>query len=478
MFVGSSQLKFAFLFLACALMGIFLTPENYLALLVFLALGGCFLFLSMSAKFTVLSLLAFFPLGIGPWANKEILLIECIAPLVLINVVIVVIMRKLTLILRKALVFLIPLGVFLLIVLYHFLLHPVSAEVLGEHSTHNRGLRLYYTVMVSLCIYLSSLWITSYYTIRANLWLRWIVFFSISLGVIRLASYLCGIEVPFLYGTFGYAGEPFHSPGGLIHRIGGLDTVGMIGLPALIAMYYGRKLDLLGILGFNILIVLTLAGGGRTQAIAMLGTIFVYMIAVNKRAITSFTMVLLGGVLVAFLTLSTLNLPKQFQRLTSFGGSFGETDPYREATFKTYWETFLEHPIAGKGFGEMKLYGLEREYESFVLVQIVGGGHGAYVSMLAIFGLVGIFFLVNLLIGTIVFGFRVIQDRNTKFRISFPGDANLAVFSILYILNASLRYISGYAGYDDFALFIVAGMVCGLRSKQCDALFERNQEIN
>jgi len=66
-------------------------------------------------------------------------------------------------------------------------------------------------------------------------------------------------------------------------------------------------------------------------------------------------------------------------------------DPYRMSTYQYYLNIFMEHPFWGKGIVPYTNF-VHAPNRIFTDMQLIGGGHGAYLSVLAIFGVGGVFF--------------------------------------------------------------------------------------
>jgi hypothetical protein len=458
---------FSFFGLVIGLLFLMHNPLIVLGAAIFLL---CAAYFSLRTKFVILSIGALYPFSVGTIAGKDILLIEAIAPVLFLIIVYHLVKGRYTLFPKEARLFLVMLLLFLVCVVYHFFLHPVSAQIFGVSSESSRGLKLYYSIFISLMVYLSSLWYFSYYFAENtgnSRWLKLVVLISIAAGVIRLISYFFNVEMPFLSGTFRYAEAVgfSHSATNVAHRIGGLDTVSLVGFPALIACYYRRKLDVSAAICFALLAGLTIAGGGRSQLFGLLLSFVVYFLLINRKR----SVILIPIIVVAFLTanlaLKSINMPQQFRRLQSVSADFAEMDPFRSATFEAYWQCFRKSPLFGKGIGYVGAASVSKEYQEFVAVQLIGGGHGAYMSMLAIFGAIGLSFFVVFLFGGMIVSFKLLMCGRKSGLFADIDSDNLLVFSLLYLLIVSVVYTAGNAGYEVTGFFFVLGMVCGLKRR-------------
>jgi hypothetical protein len=427
----------------------------------------CTVYFSLRTKFIILFIAALYPFSMGTVAGKDILLIEAIAPVLFLSIGYHLIKARDAFFPKGARLFLLMLLMFLGCVAYHFIVHPVSAEIFGVSSEYNRGLRIYYTIFISSIVYLSSLWYFSYFYRGNRPWLRLVLLISIAVGLIRLISYFSNVEIPFLAGTFRYSEDSAASVSKVAHRIGGLDTVSLVGFSALLASYHRKKLDVFACTCFLLLAGLTIAGGGRMQLFGLFLSFVVYFLLINRKRAIILVPIIVATVLTANFALKSINMSHQFSRLQSVSTNLAEADPYRSATFEAYWECFRKSPIFGKGIGYVGVAPVDKEYQEFVTIQLIGGGHGAYMSMLALFGAIGASFFVVFLFGGLFIAYKLLLDKQKRaFLDHIDGADNFLVFSFLYLVVVSVRYTVGYAGYDDTSLFFLVGMIGGVKHRE------------
>ena len=139
------------------------------------------------------------------------------------------------------------------------------------------------------------------------------------------------------------------------------------------------------------------------------------------------------------------------------GGGFAEQDTFRSVTYDYYIKSFLANPLFGKGIGYSPgiIVGSSRESD-FVYQQLMQGGHGAYLSMLGIWGLGGLGFLISMLGGGIY---------NSILLIKMKQHEQLGVFCFFYLVVLSINFISGGNGYSSMEMWLLCGWVAALISK-------------
>lgn len=449
--------KAIFLIICSLFFSFFILTERYSVTLL-VPLFVVFIFSTEgNVKFIILSLVALFPFTIGHFAGKEVIAIEIIAPLVFIYMLYDTAKNKNSLFPKRVKLFLVVLFVFLISVIIHYLSRPVSAEILGATSEYNRGLRNYYIIISGIFVYFASLWFFAYTGFKDEPWLKMVIIISIALGLLRLLSYSLNFQIPFIWGSFRYAENPSTHFGGITHRIGGLDTVGIIGFAALVAYSHKKNIKFFEILTFIFLFAILVSGGGRTAFWGLMFSFILYILFIAKRASVRIAGSVIFIILLYCFFSILLNLPNQFERLLAISPNIAERDIYRGETFKFYWHFFTESPLFGKGIGFVSV---NTPHKEFVLRQLKAGGHCAYLSVLAIFGMIGGVFLGTFLFGTIFAGYKILKRLST----SEKGlkQEKLIVFSLFYLTTISVYYLTGLSGYDDMVLFLVSGLVGGL----------------
>ena len=142
-------------------------------------------------------------------------------------------------------------------------------------------------------------------------------------------------------------------------------------------------------------------------------------------------------------------------------GGFAQQDPGRAVTFSYFWNIFLDKPLFGKGIGVYS--GRIPKRFDYINEQLISGGHGAYLSILAIFGILGAIFLALILFGTVFKSYRLILINNVSEEpVAYK---KTAIFIFLYSLVTVFYYVFGYSGFQDLKLYFVIGMLIGVLGK-------------
>jgi O-antigen ligase len=209
-----------------------------------------------------------------------------------------------------------------------------------------------------------------------------------------------------------------------------------------------------------VLLVILILGGGRTSFWGLIFACVTYLIFLNQKYFLPFVygMVFIIATYYSFTVL--FNAPNQFERLLTISESDKIVDDYRSETYELYWNSFKENPIFGKGIGFVSL---DIPNKEFVLQQLKAGGHGAYLSILAIFGLAGGAFLSTFLFGTIFIGFRNIKRYYSQS--NFIDQERLILFTLFYLTTISVYYLTSFSGFNDMSLYFTSGIICGLTVK-------------
>jgi hypothetical protein len=91
----------------------------------------------------------------------------------------------------------------------------------------------------------------------------------------------------------------------------------------------------------------------------------------------------------------------------------------------------------------------------FARLQAGTGGHGSYISILSTFGLGGLFYLLLMIFGSLIYSFKLfIKNRDSNSSL-----VAVSVFILLLILIKMIYYISSHSGLDDFALYGIVAIV-------------------
>jgi len=149
------------------------------------------------------------------------------------------------------------------------------------------------------------------------------------------------------------------------------------------------------------------------------------------------------------------NLPGFFQRTFRIRGSFRELDIGRAVAFSFFWQSFLSHPLFGVGIGHSG-FGYSSDWLTFfVSEQLRRGGHGTYLSVPYLFGLVGF----------IPFMIALIQGIKSSYQLSLKTgsklDQSFAMFCFLFLIFNTIPMTFGGAGESPL-YFAILGTISGL----------------
>jgi O-antigen ligase len=327
---------------------------------------------------------------------------------------------------------------------------------MGDHESKMTALA-YLNTFAGIMIFFSCFWFFSRISDDENRILKFFIFLAFSLMFVKISG-----PLPQIFST-SFTQE-YTTPQGAT-RLGGFDACVGLGIPALIAYSYDR-VNIPRTLFIIALIALGIIGGGRSLMFGVLLTIIIYLILFYKRYSTKFLLACGIVVLATALAAQFVPLPKQIKRISGVtlieSGGFARQDPGRHILFSLYWDIFLENPVFGKGIGvyKEKMSGpLE-----FIKGELRDGGHGAYLSTLCIFGIVGGIFLGLMLFGGIYRSYKSILANNLqKNAVVYK---KLTIFIMLYLLTLASEFTFGGDGYQKPEMYAVIGMLLGITRKE------------
>ncbi|MBN1482176.1 O-antigen ligase family protein [candidate division KSB1 bacterium] len=416
----------------------------------------------MKFRIMLLWVAALFPFAFGDLGPiEEFLWVEWMAPLFLISMLYLILTEQSYVNYKEKNIFFVALIVFVVVTLINYVKNPVTSHELFGASTGSSGIRSYYTIFIGVCLFLIGHWMLMNDKLNFNSLFLLLIIISLAAGILRAFSYFLEFDTPLLFSEFHYAPPPTEYGGSIAHRIGGLDRVTRIGLPAVFAYYYKKQWNIFAILLVAAFLILMYLGGGRSIFLGVAFAAAVYFMILHKQRL-GFLLLLIAVLIVAFQTVSSLiAIPEQFNRIFSYEGGLIQQSLPRGYLFKFYVDSFLSSPFWGKGISYIEL-GLDGEYlNAFVTTNIMIGGHGAYLSIIALFGLGGAFYLGVFLFGSIFYHLRFLKS-------TFPEMekySDLSLFILLSLLIKTATYVVGGSGYNDFSLYIFAGLTAGFVTK-------------
>ena len=340
----------------------------------------------------------------------------------------------------------------------HYIFHPVVSQNLSSGVNVSGGIRAYYGIVVCTCIFFSALWMTAYKIKHDADWrsiLRFFLWASFLIGYARLITYLAGVNIPMMAGVFGYQ-EMSYLVGGA-HRIGGLSECGVLGLAALLALNFSRKWSAKNYIFLCSLLFLMVMSGGRASIIAAFIVLVIYFIVLRRefgKAIL-FVLFLLAAALVA---LQFDIVTTQYERLSNIGGGIESNKAGRGVIYAEMWRIFLGNPIFGKGIGSQFV---SPGLPAFAQQQVVMGGHGAYMSLLSLYGIVGIIHFIANLLWPIKTGINRLRKRSLN-DLKDSGLFAMLTFVVVSLMILSIEFIVGGNGYNHHRLYLFAGISAGI----------------
>jgi len=460
------QSKNAF-FLTTAVLSAFLVSNAFLSNRLFLVLtfAGAIIYLRISIhiKILLLTLGALFPISFGSLGGiPHFYWFEWMAPLMaaMLAVNLSLFSRNRLLIKGNAWLYSVFLALIITVVV-NYARNPVLAQKAMGVAEQAGGVRSYYDIAAGLCLTFVIIWYLTYYlqdrkAIRP--FLASVAIFSISIGFLQLAAFFFKFQLPFLYSAFRFEHMVFGVGryGGMAFRIGGLSECAVIGMSAILGLSYGKKLRIKEIFALGLCAILLILSGGRAYAGGALIVIAVYAgLSSLKRAM----IFIIGGLCMIYIfwfLASSGYLGGQWERFATIGKGYEAVDQWRDASYHMMLDSIARKPIFGKGVGYVGTG--SNQTVQFAMAQLKVGGHGAYLSILALFGIFGLYFLVTALTYGIIKGFVIVRR-------SISNESILAMFCLLLLIIIATSYFVSGNGYSDMHLYLCIGILAGLSRK-------------
>lgn len=441
---------------------IFIFAEQYYIYLTLISILYFFV-LNLKTRFYIFVIAALFPLSFGNVGSIEgFLWIEWMGLLFFLNILILLVQQRQTLIPKGIGIYIDALFILAIWAIISYLKNPVTSKELMGVSESSGGIRSYYIIFIGIVTFFCTMWFTLYFELKYNNLLGVLMLITIIFGIIRVLSYFFNIDTPLLYGDFRYAPPPTIYKGSVAHRIGGLDIVTTVGFSSFIAYYYGKKWNLAALLLIIISFAFSFLGGGRTIFFASIFAAIIYLILFEKKKIYHMLPIVILIIITLNILISIFPIPNQMNRIFSVEGGFEKQSMPRFLIFNYYFNVFLKSPIIGKGIG-FKEYGVTGDYLSdFIAFNLDIGGHSAYLSILALFGIGGFFFLIVMLYKSIFTIYGLLK----KVEFDFNGiSKNFGIFILIYLIITAINYIVAYSGFNDLSLYLLAGFTAGILAK-------------
>jgi len=238
-------------------------------------------------------------------------------------------------------------------------------------------------------------------------------------------------------------------------HIGTLSEVAVMGLFVLLTVR--SKILLKWVLGIFFGYALILSG----MRGAFAGTVLALIVWLLIKRKPKYLVVSLVILITLYLSIFVFyeNLPGFFQRTFRIRGGFQELDIGRVGAFSFFWQSFLSHPLFGVGIAHSGFRYSSDWLTFFVSEQLRIGGHGTYLSLLYLFGLVGF----------IPFMIALTQGIKSSYELSLKTDSKLdqsfAMFCLLFLIYYTIPMAFGGAGRGPF-YFAIMGIISGLYIKR------------
>lgn len=427
----------------------FLLNASYIIALVGL-FCGLYLLLPLNMKVYVLITSVVIPFAL-PFI--DIRLIEVLPPVVFGAVLFDTFKYRRIFLGGLPLVFKLAIAIIITWVLINYVHKPVAGQLLLGASFRGGGIRAYYQIVVGILLFFCIFLYFKNHQLKQDNLFKYFIILAFSAGLLRLLGFYYGFSLPFVSGVFNYAEDISRS----YTRIGGLNEMTLLGLASVLALSFKKKLTFwlqAALIFFSFLLI---PAGGRTFFFAVAGTFLVYFSILERRWLSNY-FTYFAIIIVAVVTMSfTPKFSSQIDRLFRIGGGFAAQDTFRSVTHDYYIKSFLANPLFGKGVGYAPgiLVGSSRESD-FVYQQLMQGGHGAYLSMLGIWGIGGLIFLISMLGGGIYYSIILMKQNQY---------CQIGVFCFFYLSVLSLTFISNGNGYSSMEMWLLCGLVAALISK-------------
>ncbi len=447
----------------------FVISDQYISVSILFAGSVCFLLLPWKHKFILFSLMIFFPVALPSYLNMPMnTLAETMSPVLCILAVLELLIRRQSFFSSKASLYFVAIGILVLWSIVHYINNPVMGQKVFGSALKSGGIRAYYQVVIGVTTFLCSYWFFKNNEVNVDRWLLISLILAISVGYLFIIESFTGrINTSALLsmGPSADAWDDKYQYHSLPLRI-----IATLVCVLLLCVFHKRKWGFSFIIIFIQMFVFLLLGGGRSQLPAIILSLSAYVIFINRKYLFPVISVLLIGTGIYILFLSDITFSKmKYGRVFATEGGLKKQSDARYYSFLYRLEIFQSSPIFGKGIGFEKIRAQEDfftkypeaiKYIEFIESQAAIGGHGAYLSILSIFGIGGLFFLMVMLYGSIYYSYRIIKMRG-----EVQNDVKLALFAFLYLTGFSVTFTVGGDGYTELKFWYLAGIVAGLLSK-------------
>jgi hypothetical protein len=339
--------------------------------------------------------------------------------------------------------------------LFSYIRFPVSSVGLLGASEEERGLRVYYDVIVYLALFYVLYAFVRKYNFNYSYIMNILVYFTLITSLIAFICRLLMMDNPmfFLVGGFDYMKEHFRPLTESAGRPGGLDIALPVGIAALIAKNKGIRFNLSDSIIFMILISLVLLSGGRGLTIGVLFTIIFFIIATKSNISAYFKFLIIGMFAISIMSVAMPDVyQNQITRITGgLTGDLQQDASRRYYNIQTSLYYFKNNPLMGKGISP-----------SDPSIDVTGdlrgtGGHTGYMTVPALFGILGFFWLSIFIFYTLLINIKLLRMKGNKMK-------ELYMFTMVYLsINAVILLVSGNAFASSW-VYATAGLVLGAKT--------------
>jgi len=455
-----SFLKFITIPFLTLLCGVLIVEMNFAAIaLLGLLILFCLLFIFLKGDFNffLFSVIIIYGMVISLGPINEMPIIFLLSPVLLLIIFFKIVIKNEQVVTWEIMPFFLALLILLVWVILGYIRNPIA------YSLRNKLIfREYFLIIIGIIVFFTNLLYFRSKHIDENKFLYCIFLFCLIIGGLRILAYFYNFDIPLMRGGFTFEERGVRIGSEYVYRIGGIDTFCTIGVSAVIAYFFKQTKHLHKYLFILLFFIMAIAGGGRTLFFSLIFLLFINLFIFDKKELYPFIFILLLTLPLLILFSEHIPLFSQFNRIFEIERGFGD-DPMRTTTYTYFWEVFLENPILGKGIGnyQVSVSSLDSNIRDFTYSQLMGGGHGAYLSALAIFGLGGLTYLILFLWGGILRSYDLIKNKILK-----GNDLGYLNKMVVFIFNClvmtALGYVTGGSGWHSLILYYLIGMLSGI----------------
>jgi hypothetical protein len=467
------------------LIGGFITLIAYLsstlyALLLVLSLLFLFLiYVEPKRSIYVCILLSLVPICIGKYSEKEIPISYFVIPFSMALYLLSMSIQKIPIntMNKKLNPFLILILIYFIVIFLNFLRNPVFLTELFKLKQKSFGIHAWMGYLLSFCYYFIFA-----ETISNDI--KTIKKAMIFLSLLCITLSILGIILVYLYPAqdllyklqnFGILSTSFFDTGGVElsqsryrdptggYHIGTLSTAAPLGLFLLLSD--NSKNLLKWILSIFFIYVLILSGMRSFLAGTLISLFFLSLINRKPTYLFISLTLIICFCLCAFVFYDTL--PNFFQRAFRIKGGIQALDIGRSEVYSFFWQSFLHNPFLGVGIGSSEFRYSSDELSFFVSEQLRIGGHGTYISLLYLFGLLGFIPFIIILFQGIKYSYKLFLQTVNDF------EKSLSLFCFLFLIFYIVPMAFGGKGSDPF-YFAIIGTISGLWIRKEQKQFHEN----